>query len=111
MASRFNLSLLPFDICFRRFLQEHVDQLRSRFIHFLVNQGCLHQKVAHPSHVEGFGDTFKATYRAVYADVAAGGPAARPAYPTFADGHDEMLVNDAIAASAREGRWVAVDRG
>jgi predicted dehydrogenase len=62
-------------------------------------------------HVEGFGDTFKATYRAVYADVAAGGPAERPAYPTFADGHDEMLVNDAIAASAREGRWVAVNRG
>jgi len=61
-------------------------------------------------HVEGFGDTFKATYRAVYADVAAGGPAARPAYPTFADGHDEMLVNDAVATSAREGRWVAVDR-
>ena len=31
-------------------------------------------------------------------------------YPTFADGHDEMLVGDAIARSAREGRWVAVDR-
>ncbi len=62
-------------------------------------------------HVEGFADTFKAHFRAVYADVAAGGPAERPAYPTFADGHDEMLVNDAIAASAREGRWVAVDRG
>ena len=62
-------------------------------------------------HVEGFADTFKAHFRAVYADVAAGSPAERPAYPTFADGHDEMLVNDAIAASAREGRWVAVDRG
>ena len=62
-------------------------------------------------HVEGFADTFKALYRAVYADVAAGGPAERPAYPTFAEGHDEMLVNDAVARSAREGRWVAVDRG
>ena len=61
-------------------------------------------------HVEGFADTFKALYRAVYADVAAGGPAARPVYPTFADGHDEMLVNDAVAASAREGRWVEVRR-
>ena len=61
-------------------------------------------------HVEGFADTFKALYRAVYADVAAGGPARIPAYPTFADGHDEMLVNDAIATSAREGRWIAVDR-
>jgi predicted dehydrogenase len=61
-------------------------------------------------HAEGFADTFKAIYRAVYTDVANGGPAERPAYPTFADGHDEMLVNDAIATSAREGRWVAVDR-
>ncbi len=62
-------------------------------------------------HVEGFADTFKAIYRAVYTDVAGGGPAEHPAYPTFADGHDEMLVNDAIATSAREGRWVTVDRG
>jgi predicted dehydrogenase len=61
-------------------------------------------------HVEGFADTFKVLYRAVYADVAAGGPAERPIYPTFADGHDEMLVNDAIATSAREGRWVEVGR-
>ncbi len=61
-------------------------------------------------HVEGFADTFKALYRAVYADIAAGGPADHPVYPTFADGHDEMLVNDAVARSAREGRWVTVDR-
>ncbi len=61
-------------------------------------------------HVEGFGDTFGAHFRAIYADVAAGGPAADPSYPTFADGHDEMLVNDAIAESARTGRWVDVVR-
>jgi predicted dehydrogenase len=61
-------------------------------------------------HVEGFGDTFAAHFRAVYADVVAGGPAERPTYPTFADGHDEMLVNDAIAESARIGRWVEVVR-
>ena len=29
---------------------------------------------------------------------------------TFADGHDEMLVGDAIAASAAAGRWVEVAR-
>ena len=61
-------------------------------------------------HVEGFGDTFGAHFRAIYAHVAAGGPAADPSYPTFADGHDEMLVNDAIAESARTGRWVDVVR-
>jgi predicted dehydrogenase len=62
-------------------------------------------------HVEGFGDTFGALFRAIYADVLAGGPSERPPYATFADGHDEMLVNDAIAASAAAGRWVDVDRG
>jgi predicted dehydrogenase len=61
-------------------------------------------------HVEGFGDTFGALFRAVYADVAAGRPADRPPYATFADGHDEMLVGDAVADSAREGRWVDVAR-
>jgi predicted dehydrogenase len=61
-------------------------------------------------HVEGFFDTFCAHFRAVYADVVAGGPSSHPGYPTFADGHDEMLVGDAIARSAREGRWVEVDR-
>jgi predicted dehydrogenase len=61
-------------------------------------------------HVEGFFDTFCAHFRAVYADVAAGRPSSRPTYPTFADGHDEMLVGDAIAESARLGRWVEVAR-
>ena len=61
-------------------------------------------------HVEGFFDTFCAHFRAVYADVVAGRPSSSPGYPTFADGHDEMLVGDAIARSAREGRWVDVDR-
>ncbi len=61
-------------------------------------------------HVEGFADTFRALFNAIYADVVAGGPSDRPPYATFADGHDEMLVGDAIAASAREGRWVDVER-
>jgi predicted dehydrogenase len=46
----------------------------------------------------------------VYADVVAEARSAHPGYPTFADGHDEMLVADAIARSAREGRWVNVAR-
>jgi len=61
-------------------------------------------------HVEGFFDTFCAHFRAVYADVVAGARSSRPSYPTFADGHDEMLVGDAIARSARQGGWVSVDR-
>jgi predicted dehydrogenase len=61
-------------------------------------------------HAEGFADTFKAAFAAIYADVASGGPSASPAYATFADGHDEMLVNDAVAESARSSTWVAVAR-
>ncbi len=61
-------------------------------------------------HVEGFADTFRALFSAIYADVGHGGPSERPVYPTFADGHDEMLVGDAVATSAREGRWTAVER-
>jgi predicted dehydrogenase len=61
-------------------------------------------------HVEGFADTFGALFRAIYADVVAGRPATRPPYATFADGHDEMLVGDAIAASAAAGRWTDVAR-
>jgi len=61
-------------------------------------------------HVEGFADTFRALFSAVYADVATGGPSAAPTYPTFAAGHDEMLVGDAVADSARSGRWTAVAR-
>ncbi len=59
-------------------------------------------------HAEGFADTFRALYEAVYAAVAAGKPG--DGYPTFADGHDEMLVCDAVARSSREGRWVEVER-
>jgi len=61
-------------------------------------------------HVEGFDDTFGALFRAIYADVCAGRPSERPPYATFADGHDEVLVGDAVAQSARLGRWVEVDR-
>lgn len=61
-------------------------------------------------HVEGFADTFRALFAAIYADVAAGHPSEQPTYPTFADGHDEMLVGDAVATSSREGRWTAVQR-
>jgi len=61
-------------------------------------------------HVEGFADTFGALFRAIYADVAVGRQNPNAPYATFAAGHDEMLVNDAIAESARVGRWVDVDR-
>lgn len=61
-------------------------------------------------HVEGFADTFRSLFRAIYADVAAGTPSETPSYPTFSDGHDEMLVGDAVAESVRSGTWSEVRR-
>ncbi len=61
-------------------------------------------------HVEGYPDTFRAMFAAVYADVASGAPSAEPEYPTFKDGHDALLVTEAVARSAREQRWIAIDR-
>ena len=61
-------------------------------------------------HAEGYPDTFKMLYRAVYRAVAAGGMPAEPDFPTFADGHEQILNCEAIAASAHEGRWVEVAR-
>ena len=59
-------------------------------------------------HAEGFGETFKELYRAVYTAVAAGGAPDEPDYPTFADGHWENVLGDAVALSNRERRWVEV---
>jgi predicted dehydrogenase len=61
-------------------------------------------------HVQGYPDTFRALFSAVYSDIARGGPEPDPAYPTFADGHDVMLVCDAIVESARTGTWAPVRR-
>jgi predicted dehydrogenase len=59
-------------------------------------------------HAEGFGETFRELYRAVYADVARGGPSDAPAYPTFRAGHVENVLAEAVGRSSREQRWVEV---
>ena len=61
-------------------------------------------------HAEGFTDTFKYLYRAVYRAVESGAMPAEPDFPTFADGHEEILLCDAIAESARKGAWIEVAR-
>ena len=42
--------------------------------------------------------------------VADGNLPTEPTYPTFADGHEELLLGEAIARSAREGRWIDIER-
>ena len=60
------------------------------------------------AHAEGFADTFRELYHAVYSDVTSGGPSPNPEYPTFRDGHVENVLCDAVAVSNRERRWVEV---
>ena len=61
-------------------------------------------------HAEGFPDTFKQLYRDVYQAIEKGYPPAEPDYPTFADGHQEILIGEAILRSAHEGRWIDLER-
>jgi predicted dehydrogenase len=61
-------------------------------------------------HVEGFADTFGAVFTAIYDDVLAGTPSENPRYATFAAGHEEMLIGDAVLESSRTGAWVKIDR-
>lgn len=59
-------------------------------------------------HNEGFPDTFKQMFRSFYGYIAANDPAAPPPFPTFADGHRELLLCEAILRSHRERRWVDI---
>lgn len=59
-------------------------------------------------HAEGFPDTFKQNFRAFYGYVAAGDFGAPAPFPTFADGHREIILCEAILKSHRESKWVEV---
>jgi len=59
-------------------------------------------------HNEGFPDTFKQLFRAFYGSLASSKADGPSPYPTFSDGHHEILLCEAILASQREGRWVEV---
>lgn len=60
-------------------------------------------------HNEGFPDIFKQLFKKIYDYLAQGDFSAPPDFPTFLDGHHEMLVAEAIERSAKEGRWVEVN--
>jgi predicted dehydrogenase len=59
-------------------------------------------------HNEGFPDAFKNCFRSFYEYIDAGDFNAPPLYPTFADGHREILLCEAILQSHREQKWVKV---
>ena len=62
-------------------------------------------------HQEGFPDSFKQCFHGFYEAVAAskaGCPVTERRYPTFADGHQEMLLCDALIESHQNHRWATV---
>jgi predicted dehydrogenase len=65
--------------------------------------------VSYPGgHNEGFPDTFKHCFRAFYRSIAAGDFKQGKAFPTFEDGHREILLCEAILKSARTSQWVEI---
>ena len=61
-------------------------------------------------HNEGFPDTFKQCFRDFYSYVEVGDFSATPTFPTFADGHREIVLCEAILRSHREQRWIEIER-
>lgn len=59
-------------------------------------------------HNEGFPDTFKQLFRSFYGYIAAGDFDAPAPFPTFADGHQEILLCEAVLKSHRERRWINI---
>ena len=60
-------------------------------------------------HNEGFPDAFKQCFRAFYQYIDNGDFSATPFFPTFAEGHREVVLCEAILRSHREQRWIGVD--
>ena len=59
-------------------------------------------------HNEGYDDTFKQCFKAFYDYLHAGDFSAPEPFPTFADGHREIVLCEAVLRSHREQCWVDV---
>jgi hypothetical protein len=59
-------------------------------------------------HNEGFPDTFKQLFRSFYGYIEKGDFALPAPFPTFAEGHREILLCEAILKSHQQRCWVDV---
>ena len=59
-------------------------------------------------HVEGYPDTFKQAFRAMYAAIEAG-DAGKHVFADFEDGYHKMAIVDAVVRSAKTGVWVKIE--
>lgn len=81
----------------------------------LRDPSLLHARAAMHSqypggHNEGFPDTFKQLFRSFYNSVEGSVEQLAP-YPTFEEGHREILLCEAILESAKHERWIKVENG
>ncbi|MDE0312710.1 MAG: Gfo/Idh/MocA family oxidoreductase, partial [Caldilineaceae bacterium] len=60
-------------------------------------------------HNEGYDDSFKHSFKSFYDYIAAGDFTAPQPFPTFADGHKEILLCEAILQSHEHEKWVEID--
>ena len=60
-------------------------------------------------HNEGYDDSFKHSFKAFYDYIAAGDFSAPEPFPTFADGHKEIVLCEAILESHQQGGWVEIN--
>ena len=74
----------------------------------LMSEGARWSASYPGGHAEGYPDTFKQMQKTVYDYISKSDLSAKPEFPTFLDGHNTILVDDAILKSAREKRWVEV---
>jgi predicted dehydrogenase len=75
----------------------------------LLTDAARHASSYPGGHAEGYPDSFKQCFRAFYDAIASSDYQTAPQYPTFADGHREIQLCEAILQSQREQRWVELD--
>jgi predicted dehydrogenase len=59
-------------------------------------------------HNEGYDDSFKQSFKAFYDYIAAGDFSAPEPFPTFAEGHKEIVLCEAILRSHQKQQWVEI---
>lgn len=59
-------------------------------------------------HNEGYDDSFKHSFKSFYDYIAAGDFGAPEPFPTFADGHKEIVLGEAMLESHARARWIEI---
>ncbi len=59
-------------------------------------------------HNEGYDDSFKHSFKSFYDYIAAGDFSAAEPFPTFADGHKEIVLCEAVLESFGVGEWIEI---